>query len=116
MPAVRPTRGPAPGGSGMKDEDGERGCSKLAFHGGGKHETLQARDAFRGREKLRAALCAAHLRVTRVATGVAGDRSETFVLRDVTDIVRERPCAIERRRAKVIRIPGNDVARAVAHA
>src|SRR3989441_13251719 len=51
-----------------------------------------------------------------MAAGVAGDRAQALERPPVTLVLDQRPGAVERRRAEVVRIPGDDVAGAVAHA
>ena len=65
-----------------------------------------------GRELLRAALGAAHVRVAAMAAGVAGDRAQPLELGAVALVLDQRPCAVQRRRPEVVRIPGHDVAAA----
>jgi len=47
---------------------------------------------------------------------IARDRAQSFALRDITHIVRERPCPVERGGPEIFGFPRDDVARAVAHA
>src|SRR4051812_43280020 len=65
---------------------------------------------------LRTTLGATHLRVTGMTTRIAGDRSEPLVIRNVARIVDQRPRTVQRGWPEIIRIPGDDVAGAVAHA
>src|SRR5690242_17201071 len=90
--------------------------SNLALQRGLRCRPLQAGNGSRGRNLLGTALAAAHMRMTGVAAGVASNRPQSLAIGDVAHIVHQGPGAVQRRGTEVIRIPGNDVARAVADA
>ena len=52
--------------------------------------------------------------MARMATGIARHRIQPFAARAITRIIHKRPRAVERCRAKIITIPGDDIAGSVA--
>src|SRR5439155_1463840 len=97
------------GGSGLSR-------SQLTLQNRTQNCSLEARDRRSGSKANRAARGAAHVRVAGMAAGIAGDRAQALDRRPVALILDQGPGAVERRRAEIIRIPGDDVAGAVAHA
>src|SRR4051812_29311499 len=76
---------------------------------------LETRNTRGRRQMLGTALGAAHVGVAAMAAGISGDRTQPLELRAVALVLHQRPRAVQRRWAKVVAIPGNDVTRAVAH-
>ena len=61
------------------------------------------------------ALGAAHVGMAGVAAGVARHRREPRPVAGVAYVVDQGPGAVQRRRPEVVGVPGDDIARAVAH-
>ena len=69
-----------------------------------------------GLSALRAVLLAALVRVAGVAAAGGGDRRQPLRVAGVAHVVDERPGAVERGRAEIVRVPAHRVAGGVADA
>ena len=81
-----------------------------------QHRALEAGDRIGRRDRFRAERRAAHMGVAGLAAVAAGHRVEPRRLALVAHVVDQRPGAVERRRAEIIRVPRHHVAGRIADA
>src|SRR5210317_43897 len=82
----------------------------------GAGHSFQAGDRRCWIEFIRAVGCTTLLRMTQVATGVAGDRLQTFLLSAIARVILQAPGPIQRGRTEIVPVPGNDVTGGVTNA